>query len=243
MRPYIVALGDIHFPFHDERAIKLVGKVVKALKPEKLLSIGDALDMYYLSSFSKTKRLPEGYEEEVKGGNKGLDILDSWGVKDKIITLGNHEARLDKYVARNCPDLEKVFTLETLYGFKKRGWKVVGYGEHIKFANTYFTHDAGPAGKYALHQTYAEFHQSVAFGHTHALGVIYTHNATGQLHYSVNLGWLGSNDYIDYTTQVAKTRKYTLGFGIGYKVNNFIHMQVIPINKYTCVVNGKVYKG
>ena len=49
-----VTIGDTHVPYQDKSAIKCAIKIIKSIEPDNIIFIGDIIDFYSISRFSKT---------------------------------------------------------------------------------------------------------------------------------------------------------------------------------------------
>lgn len=242
-----LVIPDVHSPYHDKRALSLILSVAKELKITNLIQNGDLIDLYAVSAHDRNKLRAKSLKEELDITNDVLDQLDSIKIKGRrIITLGNHEWRLDRLLMTKAPELYGLpnLKIEKLLNFHQRGWHAVQYREHIKVGKILYTHDLGFCGENALISNGRAVESSVICGHTHRAGIHYFGNATGDKHVSASFGWLGTNKGADYMANTAKNRAWQLGFGIvSREPNGVSHVQVVPIVKYKCVVNGKVYSG
>jgi len=87
-----------------------LGKLAAALKPDKIINIGDFWDMPSLSSWDKGKKSSENrrYQADIDSGNHAMDafMLTMKKAKKKMpemhFTIGNHEHRIEKYVESNA---------------------------------------------------------------------------------------------------------------------------------------------
>lgn len=112
----ILVASDIHFPYEDKAAVTAFIREAGTRKPDVVVLNGDLLDFYKLSKFSKD---PSGKnpEEEIEMCKTFLKCLRrETGKECKIYyTIGNHEARLRKYILDNAPMvaglMENVFSL------------------------------------------------------------------------------------------------------------------------------------
>jgi hypothetical protein len=145
---------DLHAPFHNKKAWRLNLKVAEARETAVYISLGDFIDNYSISSHQKNPDKRELLlQDEVDNANERLDELDTILPKArKIFIAGNHEDRLDRYIAHRAPDLFGMVTTAQLLNLKKRGWEYVPYREHIKVGHVYYTHDTGKAGASAHRQ-------------------------------------------------------------------------------------------
>jgi len=217
----------------------------KDLKPKHLVIIGDFVDFYTVSDHSKDPKRAGKLLEEVNAGNKALDEVDALGAKNKIFIAGNHCDRLQRYLQNKAPELFDFVDVPSLLQLKKRGYKYVPYKEHTKLGKIYLTHDVGSAGRTATFAALDTYQHSVITGHAHRMQYIVEGNATGEVMLSAQFGWLGDAKKIDYMQQVKVKKNWALGFGIGYMdpKTGLCYMIPVPIINYTCVVNGKLYRG
>ncbi len=240
----LLLVPDTHVPFQDKRAFALVVKTAKAVGVDTVICIGDFADMLSCSMHDPMDDKRTTLKDEVYEVNKALDKLDGIGAKRKIYLSGNHEHRLERFLARNAPTLFDSLKIPELFKLKARGWEYVPYMSHIKVGAISYTHDTGSSGATAHMKSGAVFESSVVQGHTHRLATSYFGNANGETHVAVSLGWLGSAEAAQYMHKIRITKDWQTGFGIGYmEPNGVTHIQAVPIIDYRCVVEGKVYQG
>lgn len=237
----VLFVPDSHHPYHDERAWKIMLRAAKKLRPDIIVVMGDLADFYQVSQHDKRPgRMP--FEDEVVSVREALDSLDALGARKKIYCMGNHEDRLERYLATTAPEVYRFLSVDKLLGLSGRGYKVVDFLDHIKLGKLYLSHceDKKKCGKDAHRQARIRFGGNLAMGHTHYLSVDYEGSADGLPHVGAVFGWLGSVKDIDYTSR-AQARKWVHGFGVGYLMKNGdIHLQAVPIVNGRCVVEGRV---
>lgn len=89
----ILALSDFHYPFNLP-----ISTFSRYRNPDILVLNGDILDCQSISKFPKNYRIP--IKEELVGARQYLiDLIEYVSPKEVYITVGNHEARLGKYLA------------------------------------------------------------------------------------------------------------------------------------------------
>ena len=123
-----------------------IGKYISDTKPDVVVHIGDHYDMPSLSSYDKGKASSEGrrFVDDLKAGNKGLELLDIEIHKDqtykprKVFCKGNHENRIDRYVEDN-PELKGTIGTELL-PLEEYGWEVHDFLQPIEIGGIYFVH-------------------------------------------------------------------------------------------------------
>lgn len=109
-RETIVAIGDIHFPWHSRRTLAAIMKIIKEVKPTIVVQIGDLYDLFAFSRFPRTQNI-YGPQQELKLARKDAEIF--WAtVKANAPRAtcyqlwGNHELRAVKRALENAPELE-----------------------------------------------------------------------------------------------------------------------------------------
>jgi len=108
----VLAIPDLHAPFHDEEAVDRIIWAVADEKPDAVVQMGDATDQYSHSPFrrghSEIKMTPE---QEIKSAREFLESF--WkaigrrtkkGCRLYQIDDGNHDVRLSKQARDRNPD-------------------------------------------------------------------------------------------------------------------------------------------
>lgn len=95
-------LCDLHMPYHDKIALKAA--LTHGEGCDGVILNGDNVDSYTLSRFEKDPEA-RNYDKEIEDFGCFLDALQVWGAKKIIMKLGNHEARLERYLLARCPEL------------------------------------------------------------------------------------------------------------------------------------------
>ena len=241
----LMVVPDTHVPYHDKRAWALFLKVGKAFKPDTLVSIGDLADFYSVSSHVKDPARKDNLESEVAAVNAALDQLDALGATDKHFVAGNHCDRLTRYLAEKARELFGVVTIPSLFKLPERGWHYTPYKKHTRIGKLRITHDVGVAGRNATFKALDTFQHSVITGHAHRMQYIVEGNAEGEYKLSAQFGWLGDADKVDYMHQVNVNKNWALGFGVGYHdtETGIVYLTPVPLVQYTCVVEGRLFKG
>jgi len=245
-------VGDVHRPYHDQRAWDLTLKAARGFKPDIIVA-QEMEDFYGVSSHSKDPKRMLQFDEELKDVNEAFDELDDLGATGrKIYVAGNHFDRLERYLRDKAPELHPLIELPGLYhldrvgpkGQKSRGWEYVPYKRHAKIGRLHITHDVGSAGRNAIWKAMEVFGHSVVTGHTHRISYVVEGNALGEARVSASFGWLGDVEQIDYMNLAKAKKDWSLGFGYGYHEpkTGFVYLSPAPIVDYTATVDGKLYR-
>ncbi len=102
----VVVANDIHVPYHDKKALKLLLRFLKDQKPDTLVINGDFLDMWEVSQFDRVPKFGKSLIEEIQEGKKILRRFRTILPHARIIYVeGNHEFRFKKLLIKAVPEL------------------------------------------------------------------------------------------------------------------------------------------
>lgn len=250
MSKKLLIVPDSHWPFESQRSWQLMCQAGNYFRPDVVIALGDLYDFNVVSSHPKTpakKKDRALFEEELAQVGKARPDLERVGGKENIFLLGNHEDRLDRYVAEKAPELSGLLSTEGVIrkalGYGNGKWRIVPYRDHIKVGKVYFTHDVGHAGVGAVRQSQAAFEANTVIGHVHRVDYMVRGNAVGKPHVGAAFGWLGDPRQADYMYRVKVNREWSHGFGYGYVEDDgttFLLPAVIIDGK--CRVEGKLFR-
>lgn len=233
----VLVIPDTHAPFHDVKAWALAMKVGRFIKPDRVVILGDFVDCYSISKFTKEGR--GTLAEEISVARKLLNEVDALGAKRYFYLSGNHEFRYPKYIADKAPELAGV--LPTMPELLQLGpkWTWTPYHDLLRMGHAHFTHDVGGCGPTAHMKASLDVGGNVAMGHTHHMGVHYRGTLKGSAFFGAALGCLADRKQVDFMNR-AKTAHWVHGVGVGYlRSNGDFHLQAVPFVNGCAVVNGK----
>jgi predicted phosphodiesterase len=185
-----LVIGDEHVSTGQKlNRADLLGKAIKDIKPTRIVHIGDLMTFDVFSAWDRDKR------KKMDAGLEYLDRIDkaSGGYKCEVImTEGNHEDRLWRYIDHN-PEMEGA--IDYVRDLNISHWNIIPYKGYYNYKGVGFTHipinGAGKpiGGKYVCTKA-LELHQgSTVFGHTHRLCVDTLHRHGGRnLNQALNVG-------------------------------------------------------
>lgn len=206
----IVAIPDIHFPYHNSRALKEVLYAVKHEKPTHIVHLGDLYDQYAFSRFTrKNLELPE---QELKQAR--LQAIDMWEACDvkarRYQLLGNHDVRLLKRSQEKLPEAQELIKRSVMELYRFKGVKTIEDDRDLlEIAGIAFHH--GYLSKLGDHMRY--FGKSTVVGHSHTGGVVYEQR-DGKTLFELNAGFLADETAEPLRYRPTKSSKWTLGFGL-----------------------------
>lgn len=192
MKTYIV-IPDMHVPFHCPKAVRLVTKIIREANPDGLIQLGDFLDAFQISTYSKDPARRNILAEDI---NDWKTILNEWARHLKPgasihLLEGNHEYRLSRYIASNCRDLHTLVPdWPTMLGLDLRNktgphkwhwhpytkWNSCRLGDAVFMHGYYFN-------QHVAATSLLKYRTNVVFGHTHRLQFV-----TDGTHYACSLG-------------------------------------------------------
>lgn len=142
-------------PGIDPSYLSWIGKYIAHKEPDVIVNLGDMADMPSLSSYDKGKKSAEGRRvmDDIKAVKSGMAFLEEpmkrkqrrqrqqkvkvWEPR-KVITLGNHEERLDRHIEAN-PELDG-FLGDDPWGYRDRGWEVYDYLQPVVIDGVTYAH-------------------------------------------------------------------------------------------------------
>ncbi len=175
------------------------GQYIVEKKPDVVVMIGDWADMESLSMYDVGKKQFEGrrYKKDIEVSRLGMKMLlqplEDFNEKAKrnkekqyhprrILTLGNHENRIERAVESD-PKLEGVIQVDDL-GYRESGWEVVPYLETIIVDGVAYCHffTSGILGKpvTSANALITKKHQSCVMGHVQGRQIAYGTRADGK---------------------------------------------------------------
>ena len=183
-----ICVGDPHsHPDHHNERFKWLGELIKDVKPDVVVNMGDHWDLASLSSYDKGKSSFHGrsYEKDINAGLEAQELMWSPLRKAKrkmprrVFLVGNHEQRILKAIDRD-PELEghkfgismKDLDLESYYD------EVVPYTggtpgivliDGVSYAHYMVSGLLGKpiGGEHHAYSLVSKYHSSCTVGHSH----------------------------------------------------------------------------
>ena len=211
-------IGDAHAaPNQNLHRFTLLGRMVRDIRPDVVISIGDWADMPSLSSYHKGKRSFEGrrYSADIASANEALRLyhreladhnraFPSDQVNPRhVYCEGNHEWR----IARACEDSPGLDVIDLSdIEFEKRGWEVFRFLDHANIDGINYCHyftsqntSRAISGVNAARNLLMKKHVTCVVGHSHLLNHYSTIAGDKRIHGLV-VGWY-CDAYKEYAKQ------------------------------------------
>lgn len=243
----VLHIPDTHCPNHDKAAYGLMLQVAKDLKPDLVVYLGDFFDCEGTASHKKTNPLrdPGLLKDELKEGRELLsETEEACKAKKYIFMQGNHEWRIERYIAENAPRLgglyssREILCIPTDYGYFPYGQE-----NYYRIGRLTVTHGY-LAGENPAASTVKKFRSSVLMGHVHKIQEYHISNIHGEDWVGLCPGWLG--DQRKAAEYMKGVSDWSLGFAVTYHKDNgdffhqLVHIKKIGV-KYECFFE-KVYQ-
>lgn len=149
--------------------LNALGHYIVDKQPEVIIQIGDWADMHSLGSYDMGKKAGEGarYEADILAAQRGMQVLmrpiQEYNNRQKalkkkqynpelLLTLGNHENRINKHV-NNYPILDGRLSVRDL-DYERWGWKVFPFLEVVERNGIAYSHYFPRNANGAIVQTY-----------------------------------------------------------------------------------------
>lgn len=184
--------------------LEWAGKYIAEHRPDVIVCIGDFADLESLSHYDKGKKSFEGrrYKSDLAAAHEAMELLmvPIIACEDYhprlVLTLGNHENRINRAVEDDCK-LEGTIGVEDL-GYEARGWEVVPYLEVVEIDGVCFSHffASGVMGRpvCSARALNNKKHQSCVMGHVQRREIDYQYTATGKRITSMFVGTFYQHD-------------------------------------------------
>jgi len=240
LRTWLV-IPDLHVPFQDARFIQLVSKIITLLKPDGVVQLGDAIDWWQLSKYAKDPtRTRDAFDDLAEYAG----LLDEWeallpeGCEWRQLQ-GNHEHRLERYVAEKAPDLAKMIrSMTEMLRFperNKRGglwrwfemgnWRACKLGDVVLHHGFYFS-------EHTAHRILQKYKCKMVTGHTHRVQLV----SDGDL-WAATLGH-GSKE--DETSHAPVRTGWQQALGVlSIDPQGRGHLEVILVDRGQCIFRGQ----
>ncbi len=244
-----LVIPDLHVPYEDKKALKLMYKVAKDLpKLKQVILLGDVLDFYSMSSHLKSPNIESILKNEIDCGKQFLQKLRSKFPSQNIKFIeGNHEFRLQRYIKKNAPDLNGLLSTPELLDLDYLDIDWIPYGPEqlaqvLEIEDLCARHEPYSMSINFIRQTASKIHKSLMFGHTHQAAFRSTKNAMGKRVSVYSCGHMVQENHpcFDYYRSAKPWQK---GFAIVYQTKNDWFVEQVNISdNYEVIYHGKSYR-
>ena len=138
----VLILSDIHFPFHDEKALLIALEHGIVQGCDTVVLNGDTIENYGVSRWEPDPRKRD-LQHELQTCREGLAMIrEAFPEAEMFFKFGNHDDRLEAYLKKNAPLLLSVpeCSLESLLKLDELKIKVVRSKQVIKSGHLLILH-------------------------------------------------------------------------------------------------------
>ena len=241
----VLFVSDIHCPYQDNQALKAMYSFMDWWKPNEVILLGDLVDFYAISHFSKDPERALKLQNEIDESVVVLDKIRSHAGKVPITLLeGNHEVREEQYLWNRASELSglKALKLENLLELDRLKIKFVKNG--IMHYKGIIVKHGSVIRKFAGYTAKGEFEKNGVSGisaHTHRLATYRQTNEGGAFVW-VESGCLCKLE-ADYLK--GEVPNWMQGFTIGYFKENSSRflIETVPIINKKAMYGGREFGG
>lgn len=230
MKNKFIVLSDIHFPYHDEKALKAVYNFLSNTQVDTIILNGDILDFYDVSSFDKDPDRINSLQKEIDMAQKFFRKLRSLAPKARVIFVkGNHCERLERYLKKH-PELYSLNALKLPNLLNLDNYVIEYKDKGFKLGNLKIIH-GDMVRKFSGYTARGELEKHDSSGissHTHR-GSAYYYRTPERY-----LAWFESFCLCDLNPEYISEPNWQQGFLYGYVEKDSFAVTPIPI------VNGKI---
>lgn len=230
MRNKFIVISDIHYPYHDTKAIKCVLDFIQDKDIDTIILNGDILDFYDVSSFDKDPDRVNSLQKEIDMSTKFFKKLRTIKPDARIVFIkGNHEYRLERYLKKH-PELYSLNALKLPNLLDLKKYNIEYSDKGIKLGNLKIIH-GDMVRKFSGYTARGELekHDSSGIcGHVHRLSCYYYRTPERYL------AWYESGCLCDLNPEYISEPNWQQGFLYGYVEKDSFAVTPIPI------VNGKI---
>jgi len=188
----ILAISDIHVPYHDKRALAEAMKLGREAGCSTVIVLGDLCDFHKVSKYRHDATALEIDEEIAQAERVLFELADKF--PHRYFVPGNHEDRLKAYILDNAPSLQHLEQLELdkLLKLEEHGFKYVPGGFiHCGDMTFLHGHEIRISGMDPARKLFMKMKKSAICGHLHRPDSHYTRDGAGNLLQCHVLGHLG----------------------------------------------------
>ena len=232
-------LSDLHIPFEDNNAIKIVKNFASCFKPEYIFLAGDIIDFYTISTFDKDPERINNLQSDIDKTYQFLLELRSILPKSEIVYLeGNHENRLTRYLWKH-PEIAnlRALTIENLLQLDSLNIKYKTIRDTVLF-HKFLVEHGDIVRKHSGYTARGQMEKrgiSGISGHTHRLGTHFHTDMSGD-HVWVENGCLCDRN----PEYVSGLPDWQQGWSVGYYKNDGERFSIEQV----CITQEKaVYAG
>lgn len=236
-----VFISDIHCPFEDSKALAVMYKFIKDFKPSTVFILGDLLDCYAISRFTKDPKGKLNFKQEIESARRVLKEIRSCSGNAKIYYLrGNHCLRMQRYLWNRAEELSGLSELEIPHLLQLDKLNIEWVEKGMMMYHGIMVKHGSIVRQYSGYSAKAEYEKNGCSGvsaHTHRANIYYHSNSGGEFQ------WMETGCLCKLEQEYMEGEKanWKQSFGVGYFKGNDCKLELVTINKGKAFYQGKEY--
>lgn len=207
----VVAIPDLHFPYHNNPVLTKIIGVIKKIKPDVVISLGDLYDLYAFSKFPKALLMApqdEVISARIIAEDMWEQIAKAAPKAERYQLRGNHDVRASKRLIEKAPELSIFYNDSAIFDFKGVT-TIYDPRDELEIDGVLYTH--GFLTKPGAHAMY--YNKSVIFGHLHRAWVMFfnRHGDGGNGLFEVCSGYVGNDKSVPLGYTSTKFNQWSAG--------------------------------
>lgn len=236
--------SDVHVPDNDQPAWKVWLKFIKFLQPDRLIYLGDFLDMGSFSTHMDLSKPPNALDE-IRAGRVALrQTVDVVPNADRWLFEGNHEQRIRRFIAKHMPHGQGLLELPELLNLKELGYHWYPYPRKRMFDEVMYLHSTSENMHHA-HNALLNQDANCVYGHIHRPQLHMKRTGSGRFLWAMGLGCgqdLNGIDGPDWMNGKASTWVHAVGVVMELP-NGASWPALVMIRDGVIVWDGKIFTG
>jgi hypothetical protein len=233
-------ISDVHAPFQDDLAFRVMLDIIAVLQPDLFVAGGDWCDFQAISRFDTDPRRKLQLATEIELAKLLLKaVAVTVPSARRVFKQGNHEHRLDRWRYAN-PEIGMLpgVALPELLGFAESGFEYVTAMQRLKWQGITLTHGdlCRKRGGATAQAMIDKFGTSGVSGHVHRLAVVSKRDA------SDFVWWAESGCLCRLDPEYAEVCDWAQGFVVLTAEDGQVWPELVEIREGRAFFRGRWYE-
>lgn len=244
MNATALVLSDLHFKHACPQYLSIATQLIKQLKPEYVIQLGDFCDAGSISSYLQDPASDNTFKKEIDAYNLQLDIWQKAMKPGSTFHQleGNHDQRLQRFLAKNCREIHDIVkTVPELLRLKERSksgvkfvWHPLAIWDSCQISDVFFHHGTYYDKNVSV-SNLDRYGVKLVQGHCHR----YSHASNGKI-WSVSLG---HGSIAKKTAHICAPNSWQQAMGVVTIINGKGHFEPILVDNGLACFRGKLIRG
>lgn len=230
-------IPDLHIPYHCNKYLSLVFKVLKELNPQEVVLLGDVGDFYSVNSHGNTKGELRNLNKEIGQVQGFLKKLREIIPDAKLVYIeGNHEDRLQRYILKEASMFDGIVSFEGLLKLKECGVdEFVSYEPEQSYdilgaGQIFARHTPLSVSQNSARLSLTKSFCSLLYGHIHRIEEAHCTSLNGEDMVAQSVGWGGDSKHPIFG-YVKGHHQWQQGFGVVTKFGDTLFTNIYQVKE------------